>query len=410
MGIFRITKNGAVNNVLNLIISAGATALFGFVFWTILATTLLSMSALLSLLGLVGINTIFMRFLPKSKTRNEQINTGIIISGFATTLISLVFCLLTPILSSKISFVDHKLLYILMFVVVTVLTTWNTLTNAIFIAYRRTSYIVIINIAFSFIKMILPVFIHHGGPMRIFFFAGIAQLVNVLLSFVVLIKLYEFRPSLRIDPLSIKEVRKYGAFNYASSIMNLLPDSTLPLIVVNKLGATAAAYFYIAFTIANLLYTISFSTSQSLLAEASYDNKSIRYHVLHGLKINAFLLLPATVFLIVLCPLILKIFGHDYSTGASSILRIFSLCSIPMMVYSLANFVFQKTKDLKAMLITNSVNAFSIVGGAILFAHRGLDTIGWVWLFGTCFAVLASTPFLKRHLTPSVALLRVNRD
>src|SRR6185437_10405911 len=168
-------KNSFAVSAINLMLSAGVTALFGFVFWTIvarsyhpetvgLATTLLSMSSLLSLLGLAGFDTVFVKFLPKFKHRNDQINSGLILASLATAIISGVFCILIPWLSPKLLFVQHNVWYILSFIFVTVLTTWNTLTNAIFIAYKRTSFVVAINIIFSAVKMLLPFLIPTGGP------------------------------------------------------------------------------------------------------------------------------------------------------------------------------------------------------------------------------------------------------
>jgi O-antigen/teichoic acid export membrane protein len=399
-------KNPLLANSFNLMVSAGVIALFGFIFWTLvahsfrsqtvgLATTLLSMSSLLSLLGLAGFDTVFVRFLAKSKQRNEQINSGMIIAGLVSALIAGIFCALIPLLSSKLAFVNHNGWYITSFVIFTVFTTWNTLTNAVLIAYRRTSFVVSINIIFSAIKMSLPLVIHSGGPMTIFAFAGIAQVVNVVLSVVALVKYLDYRPSIKIHFDIVRETLRFGLATYIANILNLLPDSALPLIIVNKLGAIAAAYFFIAFTIANLLYTIAFSTTQALLAETSHNDAHILQDIRKGLRIASGLLVPATIFVIAFCPIILDIFGDNYRNGATSLLRIMSISSLPVMFYSVLGTVFKLTHNLRAILATTATNAVVIVALSLALARPwGLNGVGWIWLIGSCSSVCVGLPFI----------------
>ena len=105
----RAKTNVLFANSINLMLASGITAGFGFIFWIIvahsfrtetvgLATTLLSVASLLSLLGLAGFDTIFIRFLAKSKSRNEHINSGLVIAGVVSSLIAGLFCLLVPLI------------------------------------------------------------------------------------------------------------------------------------------------------------------------------------------------------------------------------------------------------------------------------------------------------------------------
>jgi len=403
-------QNPLLASASNLMLSAGITAALGFVFWTVIAhtfrtetigiaTTLLSMSTLLSLMGLAGFDTIFVRYLPKSKHRNEQINSGLVIAGITSAIFGILFCVLLPILSPKLSFVDSNPWYIASFIVFTVFTTWNTLTNAVLVAYRRTSFVVAINIIFSAVKLALPFIVRSGGPMTIFAFVGVAQVVNVILSIAALMRYFDYVPSFKIHFGLVRETLRFGSATYAAQLLNLLPDSSLPLIVVNKLGPTAAAYFYIAFTIANLLYTIAFSTAQALLAEASHDEEHIVQHLRKGIVMISVLLIPATIVLIVVCPFILAFFGEAYRSGATGLLRIMSISSIAVMIYSALGTVFKLTRNLKAILATTATNAVVIVTLSIVVAKPwGLNGIGWAWLIGSWASVIVGLWFVRDWL------------
>ena len=236
-------KNVLFLNSFYLILATGITSILGFIFWTVvarsfrsdivgLATTLLSISGLISLWSLLGFDTVFVRFLAKSKHRNskKKIDRGLAVAGIATALVTGMFCvLLYPLISPKLSFVDHNVWYLLSFFVFTIFTTWNTLTNVILIAYRRTSFILAINVIFSALKMCLPFIVRSGGPMTIYTFVGITQVGNVFLSVYVLKKYFNYSPSLRINFNIVRETLRYSSVAYIASILNLLPDSVLPL-------------------------------------------------------------------------------------------------------------------------------------------------------------------------------------
>src|SRR5579885_2566100 len=308
-----VKKNKLIVDSLSLMLATAITAGFGFLFWIIVAhffrsttigfaTTLLSVSSLLSLLGLAGFDTIFVRFLAKSEKQNEQINSGLIISGFASALISGIFCLLIPILSPKLGFVLQNPWYIAAFIIFTIFTTWNTLTNAIFVAYRRTSFVFVINLIFSMIKICLPFISSAGGPMTIFSIVGVAQVANVILSIGALMRYFQYTPKIKIDYAVLRELRRFGSTMYVANLLNLLPDSALPIIIIDKLGSIQAAYFYVAFAIANLVYTIAFATNQVLVAEAAHDEKHFIQHARKGILFVLGLLTVTIIFVVVLCP------------------------------------------------------------------------------------------------------------
>jgi len=413
-----VKKNTLLVNSSYLILATGFIALFGFVFWVLvarsfdsttvgLATTLISMSSLLSLLGLAGFDTIFVRFLPKAERKNDQINSGLIISAMASAIVAALFCLAIPILVPKLDFVDHSALFLASFVVVTILSTWNTLTNSILVAFKKTSAILVINIFFSAIKMCLPFVIHRGGPMTIFDFVGIAQITNVALSIAVLMKYFGYKPRLKVHTDIIKQTFRYGSAVYWANIFNLLPDSALPLIVIDKLGASAAAYFYVAFTIANLLYTIAFSTAQVVLAEASSDDESrLLLNLRQGLKVIASLMVPAVVALVIVSPYILGVFGQHYRSGATSLLRIMSISGLAIMLSSSLGVFFKVRGYLKAILVTTASNALVIILLSIVLAKPwGLSGIGWAWLTGSIVSVIVGLFFVNKQpklLTKSI--------
>lgn len=400
---------GLLFNSLNLMAGTAAIAAFGFIFWVVvartfraetvgLATTLIAMTNLLALLSLLGFDTLLNRFLPKSRNKSEQISSALIITGAGATFIAGTFCLLTPLIAPKLALIIHHSLYAVLFIIVTILATWNTVTNAIFIAYRRTTFVLVISILFSAVKMCLPFLVRSGGPITILCFAGIAQFVNVALSIGAMMKFLGYSPSFTLNLKELKTLRKYGLATYTAHVLNLLPDSSLPLIVIDRLGAAAAAYFYIAFTIANLLYTIAYSTSQTLLAEVSHDEINFGKHVRKGAEILAGFMTPAIILLTIASPLILDMFGHRYRFGSIDVLRILSVSGFFVACYSLLGTIFKIKGNLRGMITTNFVYALLITLLSIPFANAlGLPGIGLAYLLGNAVSCMVGWYFLRKE-------------
>src|SRR5688572_26911400 len=133
-------------NAFYLMLSTFTMAALGFVFWVIvtrlydapavgLATTLLSVSGLLSLLGLAGFDTAFVRFLPRAERANDYITSGLVIVALVSGGLSLLAALLLPLWSPDLAVLGGAGA-LAGFVFFTVVTGLNTLTNAVFLAFK----------------------------------------------------------------------------------------------------------------------------------------------------------------------------------------------------------------------------------------------------------------------------------
>jgi len=397
--------NSLVMNSFYLMFSMVIIAASGFLFWVVVArsvpdaivgltTTILSVSSLISLLGMGGFDTVFVRFLAKSKHPDEIINTGMATTAILSGALAIGFCLLTPVIAPAISFLAHSPLYIALFAVFTIFTTWNVITNAVLIAHKRGGYVLLINIVFSIVKLILPFVLLGSDPMLIFSILGITQVINVVLSMTAMVKLTGYRPRIHIDTKVLRDIYKFGTANYFANLFNLLPDSVLPIIILNQLGAQAAAYFYIAFTIANLLYTIVFSTAQATLAEASHDEERVAVHMRRGILIILALLIPAIIGVIVLTPFVLEMFGPTYRENATMLINILAVSGIVIAFYSVLATYFKLTHQLKAIVAMTAANSLAIIVFALILTKpHGLIGVGWAWLLGSIVAVLTGGAF-----------------
>lgn len=395
-------------NSVYLMMATIAIAAFGFVFWVIVArsydattvgltATLLSLSGLLSMLSLAGFDTTLVRFLPRSERKNDQINSSLIIVALTSAALSLGLAVSLPITSPSLAFVLHDPWYLMGFVFFTVVTALNTLTNSILLALKRAQDIFVINMLFSALKVALPLLVARGNIMTIFVLVGISQLAGLILSLVIIRAQlhYVFAPQVHLDILRV--IRKYSLSVYTSSILNLLPPTLLPLIVVHRLGAESAAYYYMAFTIASALYTISYGSMQSVFAEGSHDEAAMKAHVTKAAKLIGVLLVPAALLTVGLSSFILRIFGGAYAAQGSGLLQLFAVSAFSVAVYSAMGAIFKVTQHLRGVVTMNIVYAVIILGlSYALIPHLGVIAIGVAWMLGNIAAGGVGLLFLWR--------------
>lgn len=406
--LYRAKKSTLLMNALYLMLSTFILGISGFVFWAIvtrtydtaavgLATTLLSVSGLLSLLGLAGFDTTFVRFLPGSHRKNDYINTGLIVTTLGSTILAVGLGFILPELSPSLSIISDPWAFI-SFVFFTVVTALNILTNSVFLAYKQARYVLLINALFSVFKIALPLLFIDGGAVTIFVIAGLAQLFGLVLSIVWMKRKfgYKISPILHMDTLRV--VRKFSFSVYISNTLSLVPPTLLPLVVLHHSGAKNAAYYYMAFTIASVLYTVVHASMQSVLAEGSHNVAALRSHVVAGSKLVTILLVPAVLLTILLGDHLLAIFGAEYAKEASTLLRLFAIGALPIAAYAALTTVFKVMKKLVPVVIMNAVSALIIlVLSNWWLARFGLEAVGWAWIIGNTVACGIGVGFLIKN-------------
>lgn len=398
-------------NALYLMLATFVVAGLGFVFWVViarsyssttvgLAATLLSMSGLLSMLSLAGFDTALVRFLPKSKRKNDHINSGLVIVTILSGILSLAFVLSLPFAAPSLAFVLHNLWYAAGFIFFTIATALNILTNAVFLAAKRARDIFIINLLFSALKVILPLLIIKDDVMAIFVMVGATQLVGLILSLAVMKNRlgYRFWPKVHAD--IVRTTKKYSFSVYVSSILNLLPPTLLPLMVVQQLGAQNAAYYFVVFTIASALYTVAYATMQSAFAEGSHNEAALKDHIKKAIKLAGMLLVPAAIAIFTLSGPILNVFGHEYAAGGTVLLQLFAMSAIGITASSALGAIFKITHHLRGVVVVNVVYAAGILGlSYVLIPKLGLVAIGWAWVIGTLASAGVGLVFIKINYT-----------
>lgn len=398
-------------------------AVFGFVFWLVvahlyrpeqvgIASTLVSSMNFITYFCLLGFNSTFIRFLPHAKRRDEQIDTGLLLVLIAALVVSSIYVIAAPLFAPKLGLLHERPLFAIGYVILCTGATINLVTDSVFIAYRAAVYNFIVDgVVGSSIQLLLPIFLVSFGSFGIFAAQGVAATCAMVLSIWFMISKFNYRPRPKIDRKVLGEVLHYSSGNYIASLLNTAPTIIIPIIILDKLGAAPAGYYYLAFMMANVLYAVSYAVAQSLFAEGSTNEEAMKQLVKRAAVFISALTIPAMIVLVALGPILLDFFGKTYGAHARILLYVLAAAAPIMGAIGICSIIMRISKRTKELIATNAVYLVATCGSALLLIHKGLAWAGVAWLIGQVLTLVVMLPIVvgvgrslhfMRRVVPSV--------
>ena len=391
---FRDLRTPLYRNAMFLMANTVVATGIGFFFWIIvaryytpyevgLAATIIPVVAFLGMLSRFGFDIGLVRFLPSSgKNSRAMINSCFTISGAAAILISFIFLMGLEIWSPALLFIRENWTFFASFILFSVVFALFPLMNQVFVA-RRNAKFVLVGSLISGSRIALPIlFATFFGAFGIFASWGVALLFTLIIGMFVFMPLVNpgYRPIPTVSKSVVNDMIHFSAGNYVAAIFGAMPVAMLPLLIVNTLPAENVAYYYIALTIASLLFAITGAVCMSLFAEGSHFERELKNNVRKALKFIFLLLIPAVIIVLLFGDYLLLLFPSEYSVKGLALLQIFAVSSIFVAFNSTFIAIRQVLKRIKPIIVVAAFNAFAIVTlGYILLAWIGLVGIAIAW-------------------------------
>ena len=382
-------------NSLFLIANTVFTTGLGFFFWMVVArfytpyevgvgSAIISAVYFLALLGTLGLDVAIIRFLPKTQKPVELINACLTLTGIVSLVIGGIFLAGLGLWSPKLIFVRERAVFALAFLVFTFGWTLSGVIGSVFIAKRRAEFNLAKNTILSLLKIPLPIL------MVLFFHAfGIVSSWGIATAIAVAICLFLFLPRVQgsykpvpnLDLNIVKKIWKYSVGNYFASILAATPSFILPIMIVNILSGEQNAYFYVAWTIAAITFSIPGAASQSLFAEGSHFEDELSINARRSLKFALVLLVPTIILLVVLGKWLLLAFGASYSSNALTLLWILGASSIFVGINSVYYSILLVRHRIRELLVLRGLTTLVVlVASAFVMRAIGIVGIGYAWL------------------------------
>ena len=375
-------------NSLALMFNSAIGAFFGLLFWIVaartmpakdlgLATAVISAATLIVGLSKLGFDEGFIRYLPESKNRNGLYSTIVMVTLAFALVLAAVFMLGINVFSPALSFIRDGWFLPVFFAYIAV-TSMYSIQNIAFISIRRADLSLIQNLLLG-VRIPILLIIAGMGVFGVFSSLGMAYLMTFGFGIFVL-RRYGLSFTRNFDIPSIRNILKFSLGNYSAGIFMMAPITIIPIMIVNTIGAEAGAYYYVAYSVALLLFMVPNAVSTSLFVEGSH-NLPLKKNVLKSVKLILMLLVPAVIMIFLLGDRILLLFNKEYSEQSFELLQLLAVSSIFSAVTSIFISIKKIQKDVKIINYVTFALSVMIMGfGYVALLKYGLLGLGYAWL------------------------------
>ena len=394
-------------NGYSLILSTAITSGLGMAYWTLAARNYTTetiglnaavMSAMIFLANVSQLNltNALNRFIPGAgRATGRLVVYAYLISLVMALAASLIFILGVDAWAPALSFLGSSPFFILWFTLATMAWCIFVLQDSALVGLRQATWVPIENMIFALAKIALLIGFAKALPQHGVFASWTIPVVVMLLPVNLLIfrRLIPRHVQATEDqeiPIVPAQIAKYVAGDYLASLIWMAISNLLPLIVLERAGATANAHYYLSWTVAYALYLVSRNMGMSLIAEAAADQAKLDTYSYRMFVQTARLLVPMVAIMVFGAPYILHVFGNSYATEGTALFRLLCLSALPNIVTSLYISVARVQRRMIAIaLVLASLSALVLTLSYILLEVYGITGIGVAWLLSqTIIAVV----------------------
>jgi O-antigen/teichoic acid export membrane protein len=396
----RFHSDHLMRNSLYLTLSSGMQAALGFAFWIIMArlfdteevgraSSLISATGLIAYFALFGLNSTLVRFLPTARNRDSLITSAFVLVACAGCALGLVYIFSTPVLAPRLAFVARQPALAAGFVLLSMAAAVNLLTDSVFIASRKTGLCALTDGAIGGIsKICLGLVLAGTGAYGLFCASAGSFAAAALISIVLTVAVLRWRPSFDGSFEALRPLLKFSGGNYVANAFNLVPTLVVPLIVLDRLGAKPAAYYFVSFQMATLLYSAVWAVEAAFLAEGSQAEADWRGVRRRSRRIAVILFVPGGAFLALSAHWVLLMFGSDYSSHGTTTLILLAVAVVPIAACNWSWTVLRLSGRLMTLVISSVAYSCAISGLAWILAPHGLAALTVAWPAGSAVAAV----------------------
>ncbi|CAD5243352.1 lipopolysaccharide biosynthesis protein [Thermococcus camini] len=392
-------KNPLYRNSLYISLSMMVTAAAGFLFWNVAArlyspsdvgtaSAVISAISLVFTISMLGLNFSMIRFYPRYGER--VIGSALAATLAASLAVSTAYALLAGRMGSFEGVFSAE--FFALFALFSLASTAYNVLAIYAIARRKAEHSFVQSVLFSarfaFLFALVPL-----GTLGIVSSFGLGLLLGTVYG---LASAGWVRP--RLDTEFLRESLTFSVSNYVADLANMAPNYLMPTVVLTVLGSEEAAYFYIAFSVANLLMFVPNAVNTSFFVEGSHGLENVWRTLKRATLVSYAYLTAATGFVWFFGGLLLGLFGEEYMAGLK-LLKLMMLGSFLVVPVNFSVTILNIRKRVREVALLNVLKAGLFLGlSYALLGQMGIAGIGvaWIGAYGTVLAVIALTGTIRR--------------
>ena len=202
-------------------------------------------------------------------------------------------------------------------------------------------------------------------------------------------------------PGQSEPISQYATSNWIASSFSLLPFATLPMVVLLRAGAEAAAFVAVAALLSPLLRLIPSTVIRSFFAEVASGTQQLVPLAKRTARLGFSLTALAALMLAATAPLFLSLFGERYVTGSSTLIWFLAAAATVSVANYLGDAILNLKRDHRAFMATNIAGTCGLMAAITLGAGHGVTGLGVAWVVGELmYATISWLTIRARHAGP----------
>lgn len=381
-----------------LVSSSVVTCALGAAYWILAArlytaeavglnSALISTMMLLAGISQLNLMSALNRFIPVAggATRRLLVLSYLIAIGVAG-LVGLAFARTVETLAPALGVLAHNDWLAVWFIAATMAWCVFVLQDSALVGLHQAVWVPIENGAFALGKIVLLISVAGALPSFGVFASWSIPFMLVLvptnlLIFCVLVPRHVRGTVGQAHPPVAGQIARYVAGDYLGALFWLACTTLLPIMVVQHAGYAANAYFFLAWQVAFSLHLVSPNMGSSLIAEAAADQEQLAAYAYQIGRHVARVVVPGALLLVVTAPYMLGLFGSDYATEGTPVLRLLALAAIPNIVQTLFVSVARVQRRVGVVALTLGVFCGCVLGlSYVLLPRLGIVGVALAWL------------------------------
>jgi hypothetical protein len=283
---------------------------------------------------------------------------------------------------------------------------WSTfaLQDCVLIGLRRSNWVPIENVVFSVLKLVLLLVLVEVAPR----YAVLLSWTLPALLFVAIVNLgvvrRAVRPTADTPPVSLPSrgrLTRTVLVGNGANIAGIVVSGTLPLLITERFGAETNASYFLAWSMAYVLFLAPRYVSLVVLSRAEHQPEQLDDITLRATLASTALVGVAALVALVLARPVLGMVGSAYQDEAVGLLQLMCLAAVPRCVVVMVAAWARGRQRIVLAVMVSIAEYIAMIGFALLFVGRmGVMGFGWAWLAGETLAavVLAGVAWRTRHI------------
>lgn len=414
----------------HLVSTSVVTSGLGFVYWLIAArhfsaaavgrsSTSIAAMSLIAPFTILGLGTLLVTQLPTMTRggRARLVSTAAFTAGLAGAVMALACALLLPNSFVGIPFIGHEIGITTLFVAATATQSMGMLLDNALLSVLGGGTQLKRNSIQAAAKLLLLIgfaatVTAGAGSVIIFTSWFVANVLSIVLVAVTLMRRYHVRISQLVPRFGVLRGLHLDAFrHHLLNIALFVPFFAMPIVANVTLGSEQAGHFYIAWSIAGLLFNLPISLSMALFASGARGSRDFLKEFHFTLRTSLLICAAGNLAILALGPFILHFVGSTYASEGRIPLSVIALGGLGLVI-----------KDHHVVLarITNTVgreglliallSAGELAGATIGGFRAGLLGLAVGWSAAVALEALICAPWVWRAYRGRVALPEEARD